>query len=119
MGVSAEPTLAAMAERVTARATFTPAISEVATTSGTKISMVVSFMITVEESEIVRIKSSMRRLSEWLADFINRGASFEKTPDSSSPLEAIINAVITERLSQSISSGVLRGKLESTTLRVK
>jgi len=76
-------------------------------------------MTTAEENEIVRMKNSMRRLSEWLAALINQGASFEKIPDSSSPLEASMNVVIIERLSQSISFGVLSRRLGSSMTRAR
>ena len=119
MGVKAEPALAAIADKVTVLALSAPDRSEVRATSGMKTSMAVSFIMSDEVRAITGMRSSISRLSEPFERAISLEESLTKKPDSSKAFEAITSDVIRDKLSQSISLGVLERKERSKMARMK
>ncbi len=100
IGVKAEPTFAAIAERtMRLLKSFPPEIWDRVITKGMKISMAVSFIMTAEESATVGRRMKASFLSEPPDREISLHERRVKIPDSSSPpLETSMSDPIRERL---------------------
>lgn len=97
-GVKADPTLAAIATKVTDFERSISATLYIAMTSGTNTNMAVSFIITADEKDTMRavIPSNPNSVLE---DFTKIPAILPKNPDSSSPLEITKKERMVARLS--------------------
>lgn len=98
IGDTAEPRLAAMATTVTALGRSIFVIFEIDKTSGTKINMAVSFMMTADDRDVMTIsmKNSLNSDDEVFTIFC---AILMNTPDNSNPREMMKKEIIADKLS--------------------